>query len=163
MARITTVDCEQVVPNRFALVHVAAARARALNRGEAPRVPPDGDKPTVIALREIAAAADDPAWLIEWLQSLERDEDAEAPGLVNPTAKATPSVSDARDAARAHADAPDAAGPPENATHHNLTEMERSHDGQAHDTRLQREAHRQHQRHPRRVPAALPLGAGLHR
>jgi hypothetical protein len=78
-------------------------------------VPPDGDKPTVIALREIAAAADDPAWLIEWLQSLERDEDAEAPGLVNPTAKATPSVSDARDAAGAHADAPDAAGPPQNA------------------------------------------------
>lgn len=54
MARITTIDCERLVPNRFELVLLAAARARALNRGQTPRVSPDRDKPTVIALREIA-------------------------------------------------------------------------------------------------------------
>lgn len=55
MARITTIDCERVIPNRFELVLLAAARARALSRGHTPHVSPDGDKPTVIALREIAA------------------------------------------------------------------------------------------------------------
>jgi DNA-directed RNA polymerase subunit omega len=59
MAWITAIDCERVVPNPFALVLLAAARARALNRGDAPRVPPDGDAPTVIALREIAAGVAD--------------------------------------------------------------------------------------------------------
>src|SRR5258707_634996 len=57
MARITTIDCERVVPNRFELVLRAAARARALARGATPRVSPASDKPTVIALREIAAGA----------------------------------------------------------------------------------------------------------
>jgi DNA-directed RNA polymerase omega subunit len=55
MARITTTDCERIVPNRFELVVLAAARARELLRGDEPRVPTDGDRPPVIALREIAA------------------------------------------------------------------------------------------------------------
>jgi len=59
MARITTIDCEQVVPNRFELVLAAAQRVRDLRRGEPPRVAPDHDKATVIALREIAAGAVD--------------------------------------------------------------------------------------------------------
>jgi DNA-directed RNA polymerase subunit omega len=67
MARITTTDCERVVPNRFELVLLAAARARALYRGEKPRVSPRDDKPTVIALREIAAGALDPLLLRQQL------------------------------------------------------------------------------------------------
>lgn len=62
MARITTIDCERVVPNRFELVLLAAARARALSRGHTPHVSLDGDKPTVTALREIATGAVDPTW-----------------------------------------------------------------------------------------------------
>ncbi|QFU16900.1 DNA-directed RNA polymerase subunit omega [Microvirga thermotolerans] len=55
MARITTRDCEQVVPNRFELVVLAARRAHDLWNGAEPQVGPGDEKPTVLALREIAA------------------------------------------------------------------------------------------------------------
>jgi DNA-directed RNA polymerase subunit omega len=55
MARITTYDCERVIPNRFELVLLAAARAHELWRGAEPRIGSGRDKPTVLALREIAA------------------------------------------------------------------------------------------------------------
>jgi len=56
MARITVEDCLENVENRFVLVLVASKRARELAITAAePRVSPDNDKPTVIALREIAA------------------------------------------------------------------------------------------------------------
>lgn len=55
MARVTVEDCLRNVKNRFELVIVAAKRARQLMRGKEPRVPWDNDKPTVVALREIAA------------------------------------------------------------------------------------------------------------
>ena len=55
MARITTRDCERYVLNRFELVLLAAERAHQLWNGAEPQVPIDGDKPTVLALREIAA------------------------------------------------------------------------------------------------------------
>jgi DNA-directed RNA polymerase subunit omega len=56
MARITIEDCLQHVENRFKLVLVASKRARQLARnGALARVAPDNDKPTVLALREIAA------------------------------------------------------------------------------------------------------------
>lgn len=56
MARITVEDCLKNVKNRFELVLIAAKRARQLGRGTAdPMVPWDNDKPTVVALREIAA------------------------------------------------------------------------------------------------------------
>jgi DNA-directed RNA polymerase subunit omega len=74
MARITTADCERVVPIRFELVLLAAARARALCRGARPRVPPQDDKPTVIALREIAAGALDPIRLRQRLLEPWRDD-----------------------------------------------------------------------------------------
>ncbi len=55
MARITVEDCLDHVDNRFSLVMVAAKRARQLSvYGKTPMVEVDGDKPTVIALREIA-------------------------------------------------------------------------------------------------------------
>jgi DNA-directed RNA polymerase subunit omega len=60
MARITTRDCEQVVPNRFELVLLAARRAHDLWNGAEPQVEPGGEKPTVVALREIATRRIDP-------------------------------------------------------------------------------------------------------
>ena len=55
MARITVEDCLQNVPNLFQLVLVAAKRARRVANGAESTVDPENDKPTVIALREIAA------------------------------------------------------------------------------------------------------------
>ena len=55
MARITVEDCLDHVDNRFELVMLATRRARGLRRfGNDPLVPEENDKPTVIALREIA-------------------------------------------------------------------------------------------------------------
>lgn len=54
MARITVEDCLEHVDNRFDLVLLAARRARQITQGADPLVPPENDKPTVIALREIA-------------------------------------------------------------------------------------------------------------
>jgi len=55
MARITVEDCLEHVDNRFALVMLATRRARGLRSfGNNPLVPEENDKPTVIALREIA-------------------------------------------------------------------------------------------------------------
>lgn len=57
MARITVDDCLENIPNRFQLTLVAAYRARQLANGSDPLVTgyAQKDKPTVIALREIAA------------------------------------------------------------------------------------------------------------
>ncbi len=55
MARITVEDCLEHVDNRFELVLLATKRARQLASGTAePIVPWENDKPTVVALREIA-------------------------------------------------------------------------------------------------------------
>ena len=54
MARLTVEDCLDHVDNRFELVLVAAKRARQLSMGAEPLVELDNDKPTVLALREIA-------------------------------------------------------------------------------------------------------------
>ncbi len=54
MARVTVEDCLDKVDNRFQLVLVAAKRARQLSMGQNPHLPWDNDKPTVVALREIA-------------------------------------------------------------------------------------------------------------
>jgi DNA-directed RNA polymerase subunit omega len=67
------IDCERVVPNRFELVLLAAARARALNRGETPLVSPDADKSTVIALHEIGTGAIDRARLRQRLPTPGRE------------------------------------------------------------------------------------------
>jgi DNA-directed RNA polymerase subunit omega len=57
MARITVEDCLQVVDNRFELVLMATRRARQLANGAESRVESSNDKPTVLALREIAMGA----------------------------------------------------------------------------------------------------------
>ena len=54
MARITVEDCIDKFESRFELVLVASNRARKIHSGESPTVEKDNDKPTVIALREIA-------------------------------------------------------------------------------------------------------------
>ena len=54
MARITVEDCLENVDNLFELVIVAAKRARRLANGAEPLVEWENDKPTVVALREIA-------------------------------------------------------------------------------------------------------------
>ena len=58
MARITVDDCLKRIPNRFQLTLAATYRARQLTNGATPLVDldrHDKDKPTVVALREIAA------------------------------------------------------------------------------------------------------------
>jgi DNA-directed RNA polymerase subunit omega len=55
MARVTVEDCLEHVDNRFSLVMVATKRARELaTKGKQPKLPWENDKPTVMALREIA-------------------------------------------------------------------------------------------------------------
>ena len=54
MARLTVEDCLDNVLNRYDLVMLASKRARDLSMGAEALVDEDNDKPTVIALREIA-------------------------------------------------------------------------------------------------------------
>jgi DNA-directed RNA polymerase subunit omega len=55
MARVTVEDCLENVANRFELVMVASKRSRQIaTGGKEPMVDEESDKPTVIALREIA-------------------------------------------------------------------------------------------------------------
>ncbi|MDH5544652.1 MAG: DNA-directed RNA polymerase subunit omega [Gammaproteobacteria bacterium] len=54
MARITVEDCLEHVDNRFELVLLATKRARQLANGKAAMIDWENDKPTVLALREIA-------------------------------------------------------------------------------------------------------------
>ncbi|MFN3987826.1 MAG: DNA-directed RNA polymerase subunit omega [Rhodocyclaceae bacterium] len=58
MARITIEDCLKRIPNRFQLTLAATYRARQLTIGATPQIEIDRstkEKPTVVALREIAA------------------------------------------------------------------------------------------------------------
>ncbi len=54
MARLTVEDCLENIGNRYDLVLLASKRARQISMGADPLVPVNQDKPTVIALREIA-------------------------------------------------------------------------------------------------------------
>lgn len=55
MARVTVEDCLKKVKNPFDLVIIASKRARQIAKGGMALVDPENDKPTVIALREIAS------------------------------------------------------------------------------------------------------------
>jgi len=55
MARITVDDCIKFIPNRFDMSLAATYRARQLANGAQPMIDATRDKPTVIALREMAA------------------------------------------------------------------------------------------------------------
>ncbi|MFZ4536241.1 DNA-directed RNA polymerase subunit omega [Propionivibrio sp.] len=54
MARVTVDDCMRFIPNRFQMTLAATYRARQITSGATPMVEADRDKPTVIALRELA-------------------------------------------------------------------------------------------------------------
>ncbi len=76
MARITVEDCLDNVDNRFELVMVSSKRARQLQiEGKDPMVSVDNDKPTVIALREIADGMVNAEILVE-KPSVELEEEA---------------------------------------------------------------------------------------
>ena len=55
MARVTIEDCLHKVDSRFTLIHGAVKRAIQLKKGAPPLIDDQGEKETVIALREIAA------------------------------------------------------------------------------------------------------------
>ena len=65
MARITVEDCLENIENIFEMVLVAAKRARRIAHGADPMVELENDKPTVLALREIADGLVTPAILEE--------------------------------------------------------------------------------------------------
>ena len=54
MARVTVDDCMSTIQNRFQMTLAASYRARQISAGASPMVEADRDKPTVIALRELA-------------------------------------------------------------------------------------------------------------
>jgi len=78
MARITVEDCLDHVDNRFDLVLIGAKRARQLAHGVEPLLPWENDKPTVVALREIAAGLIQPELLAEAERAVEAEDAAEA-------------------------------------------------------------------------------------
>jgi len=81
MARITVEDCLDNLDNRFDLVLMAAKRARQLANGVEPLLPWENDKPTVMALREIAEGLITPDILTEPEESEESIDDELAAAL----------------------------------------------------------------------------------
>ena len=77
MARITVEDCIEKIPNRFELVLVATKRARQIAHGSPLLVHHERDKPTVIALREIAEGKVDKRILDETLKAVLAEEEAQ--------------------------------------------------------------------------------------
>ena len=73
MARVTVEDCLEKVDNRFQLVLVATKRARQLANGVQPLVEWENDKPTIVALREIADGLISPSILDEPLHPVVED------------------------------------------------------------------------------------------
>ena len=73
MARITVEDCLDNIDNIFEMVLVASKRARRIAHGADPMVELENDKPTVIALREIAEGHVTPAILDELDQPATED------------------------------------------------------------------------------------------
>ena len=78
MARITVEDCISQVNNRFELVLLATKRARQIARGATSLVEEENDKPTVLALREIAEGLVTNDFMqAEELAVLDREREAE--------------------------------------------------------------------------------------
>ncbi|MBT8040884.1 MAG: DNA-directed RNA polymerase subunit omega [Xanthomonadales bacterium] len=79
MARITVEDCLNNINNRFEMVLTATKRARQIAHGADPLVEEENDKPTVIALREIADGLVDPERVDMIQAEIEAAEAFEAP------------------------------------------------------------------------------------
>lgn len=98
MARVTVEDCLENVDNRFELVMVSSKRSRQIQTGgKDPLVSLDNDKPTVLALREIADGLIDASILIAKPPSVELEE------LADEAAEAVEKVAEAAEAAAAEA------------------------------------------------------------
>ena len=82
MARITVEDCLDNVDNRFQLVLIATKRARQISAGSAILVDEENDKPTVLALREVAEGKIDPSILDEESEEGLDEEDADESGVM---------------------------------------------------------------------------------
>ena len=78
MARVTVEDCLEHVNNRFDLVLLASKRARQLVNGVDPLLPWENDKPTVVALREIAEDHVTPKILDEKVEEVSVEAEAAA-------------------------------------------------------------------------------------
>lgn len=79
MARITVEDCLDKVDNRFELVMVASKRARQIAvGGKDPLVAEEGDKPTVLALREIADGCIDREQIMRVEEEVREEQQAAA-------------------------------------------------------------------------------------
>ncbi len=82
MARVTVEDCLENVENRFKLVMISTHRARQLARGSRDALLPwEDDKPTVMALREIAEGLIDESVLNEPVEALVRPLREPEPGI----------------------------------------------------------------------------------
>lgn len=79
MARITVEDCLDRINNRFEMVLTATKRARQIANGADPLVEEENDKPTVIALREIADGLVDPERVEVMQAEIEAAEAFDAP------------------------------------------------------------------------------------
>jgi DNA-directed RNA polymerase subunit omega len=95
MARITVEDCLEHVENRFDLVLLAARRARQIARGADPLVPAENDKPTVIALREIAENLINTATMDEMEAQAQIEKISTDDDLIRQIAQASMRVDDA--------------------------------------------------------------------
>jgi len=112
MARVTVEDCLDNVDNRFQLVLVATKRARQLANGVTPFLDWENDKPTIVALREIAEGLIGPSILEEQVRpEIELDEEMpeeEQEALVAVAAAETPEDDTPQDATAQDATAQDA-------------------------------------------------------
>ena len=88
MARVTVEDCLGKVENRFQLVLVATKRARQLANGVQPLVEWENDKPTIVALREIAGGLIDASILDEPLYPVMEEEETQEEGAADETVAA---------------------------------------------------------------------------
>ncbi len=84
MARVTVEDCLDNVDNRFQLVLVATKRARQLEKGREAMLPWENDKPTVLALREIATGLVGRTILDAVEQEPEEEFEEEVPAAILP-------------------------------------------------------------------------------
>jgi DNA-directed RNA polymerase subunit omega len=114
MARVTVEDCLDKVDNRFQLVLVATKRARQLANGAQPLVDWENDKPTIVALREIAEGLIGPSILNEPTHPVfeEEETEAETGGEVKAEGEGETAAADAAPAAPDAAPAAAADEPP---------------------------------------------------
>ncbi|MEA2094559.1 MAG: DNA-directed RNA polymerase subunit omega [Pseudomonadota bacterium] len=105
MARVTVEDCLKNVENRFQLVLVATKRARQLANGVEPFVEWENDKPTIVALREIAVGKIGPSILDEPVVSVFEEDEETAEAEVTAEGDAAP-VKSVADAGKSEIDSP---------------------------------------------------------